>query len=136
MTNISRRDFLKLPLALGAAGIRQASRAKPRQRVIDEYDPGNVKLSHRVPARISDDDLLFLKQIGIRWARVEFGNEEAPLEFIRTVQERYARYGIRIFSGVHHAYQSLNVQLGRPGRDKDIATFQTFLRDRKRHGML
>jgi len=135
MSNTSRRDFLKLPIAAGAVGIWPKSGAKIQPRLIDEYDPGNVKLSHRVPAAISDDDLLFLKQIGIRWARVEFGNEEAPLEFIRTTQERYARYDIRIFSGVHHAYQSLRVQLGQPGRDKDIETFQTFLRDLGRLGI-
>ncbi len=135
MRNTSRRDFLKLPLAAAAAGIRSASGAAPQGSVIDEYDPCNIKLSHRVPARISDDDLLFLKQIGLRWARVEFGNEEAPFEFIRTTKERYARYGILVFSGVHDAYRSLKVQLGQPGRDKDIEIFRTFLRDLGRLGI-
>ncbi|MBI3696611.1 MAG: hypothetical protein HY238_17450, partial [Acidobacteria bacterium] len=77
----ARRDFLKMPLAAGAAGA--FPRAAPAQkRAIDEYDPGNIKLAHRVPANISDDDLLFQKQIGLRWARLEFGNE-APFELIR-----------------------------------------------------
>jgi len=30
---------------------------------LDEYDPANTKIAHRVSARLSDDDLLFLKQI-------------------------------------------------------------------------
>lgn len=135
MTNTSRRDFLKLPLTAVAAGIRPASGAMPQRSVIDEYDSGNVKLSHRVQGKISDDDLLFLKQIGIRWARVEFGNEEVPFEFIRATQERFARYGIRIFSGVNYAYRSLKVQLGQPGRDKEIEVFRTFLRDLGRLGI-
>ncbi len=83
----------------------------------------------------SDDDLLFLKQIGMRWARVEFGEGPTPFETIRATQERFARYDIRIFSGVHYSYRSLNVQLGRPGRDKDIETFRTFLRDLGRLGI-
>ena len=29
------------------------------------------------------------------------------------------RAGIRIFSGVHYAYRTVNVQLGRRGRDRD-----------------
>ncbi len=38
---------------------------------IGEEDGGGIKIAHRVQAGISDDDLLFLKQIGLRWARVE-----------------------------------------------------------------
>jgi mannonate dehydratase len=97
---------------------------------IDEDDPTNVKLAHRLNARsISDDDLLFLKQIGLRWARLEFGTEQTPFEVLRSTQRRFAHYGIRIFSGVHYSYRSLKVQLGQPGRDQDIETYRTFLRD-------
>jgi hypothetical protein len=39
--------------------------------------------AHRVSSRLSDDDILFLKQIGIRGARVEFGEEEIPFEKLR-----------------------------------------------------
>jgi mannonate dehydratase len=95
---------------------------------IDENDPGNVKLSHRISARVGDDDLLFLKQIGIRWARVEFG-EDAPFDFIRQTQQRFERSGMRIYSGVQYAYRSLDVQLGRTGRDRDIERYRQFLRD-------
>jgi mannonate dehydratase len=102
---------------------------------LDEYDPANTKIAHRVSARLSDDDLLFLKQIGMRWARVEFGDGETPFETIRATQEKFARYDIRIYSGVHYSYRRLNVQLGRPGRDKDIETFRTFLRDLGRLGI-
>jgi mannonate dehydratase len=126
-----RRDLLKLALAAGVGALGPlagAARAQTR-RVIDEYDPGNVKLAHRVPATISDDDLLFLKQIGLRWARVEFGDAETPFDVIRRTQERYARLGMRIFSGVQGAYRSLKLQLGQPGRDRDIEIFQQFVRD-------
>jgi mannonate dehydratase len=96
----------------------------------DEDDPANTKLAHRLNARsITEDDLLFLKQIGLRWVRLEFGTEETPLEYLRATQQRFARYGIRIFAGVHYAYRSLKVQLGQSGRDQDIETYRTFLRD-------
>ena len=51
-----------------------------------EFDPANTKLCHRVSAKITDDDLLFLKQIGLRWARVEFGEGDTPFEAIRATQ--------------------------------------------------
>jgi len=124
----SRRDLLKIPLAASLGGILQAAAQAQNRKVIDEYDPANIKLAHRLPARISENDLLFLKQIGMRWARVEFGTE-ASLEHVRRTQDRYGRYGLKIFSGVHYAYRSLKIQLGQPGRDQDIETFQTFLRD-------
>ena len=65
----------------------------------------------------------------MRWARLEFGAEPTSFEYLRSTQERFARYGIRIFSGVHYAYRSLKVQLGQQGRDQDIETYRNFLRD-------
>jgi mannonate dehydratase len=134
-----RRDFLKLPLLVAAgqgfsvarhtahAAQLQPDVPAPKQ-VIDENDPANIKIAHRLPAQISDEDLLFLKQIGLRWARVEFGTNE-DFEFMRQTQERFARFGLTIFSGVHYAYRDLKVQLGQSGRDELIERYCTFLRN-------
>jgi mannonate dehydratase len=101
-----------------------------------EDDPSNTKLAHRVSARgLSDDDLLFLQQIGLRWARVEFGEGDTPFESLQATQQRFARYGMRIFSCVHPAYRSLKIQLGQAGRDQDIETYRRFLRDMGRLGI-
>jgi mannonate dehydratase len=48
---------------------------------------------------------------------------------LRTMQQRYAKYGMKIFSGVHYAYRTLAVQLGQAGRDKEIETYCRFLRN-------
>lgn len=129
-----RRTFLKMGLGATAVawwpGHLEFMAAQGSGKRIDEEDPSNIKLAHRLNARsITDDDLLFLKQIGMRWARLEFGEEATPFEYLRTTQQRFARYGICIFSGVHYAYRSLRVQLGQPGRDQDIETYRNFLRD-------
>ena len=136
-----RRDLLKLSLGAGAAGMLPSRAPAQSQgsgtagrRVIDEFDPGNIKLAHRVPARISDEDLLFMRQIGLKFARVEFG-DSAPYDVIKATQEKYAKYGIRIFSGVQGSYRSTKIQLGQPGRDQDIETFRTFVRDLGRCGI-
>src|SRR5262245_24797080 len=121
--NPKRRAFLKSALGLASMAIwsgRASMIASQRsKKVIEEDDPANTKLAHRLNAReITDDDLLFLKQIGMRWARLEFSSGPTSFEYLRSTQQRFAHYGIRIFSGVHYAYRSLKVQLGQPGRDQ------------------
>ena len=59
---------------------------------------------------------------------MEFG-ADANFEDLQAIQRRFARYGLRIYSAVHSAYRSLDVQLGRPGRDRDIETYRRFLGD-------
>ncbi len=133
----SRRRFFQLPLTLGTAGLvapgtgaaSAARSASPAKAAIDEYAAGNIKLSHRVPDDLSDGDLLFLKQIGLRYARVNFAPERSSFDDLRRTHERFARFGLKIYSGVHYAYRATEVQLGQPGRDKYIEAYQTFLRD-------
>ncbi len=93
-------------------------------------DDNNTKIAHRLNAdSLTDDDLLFLQQVGLKWARVEFGEKPIGYEALFATQQRFARFGMRIYSGVHYSYRSLKVQLGQPGRDKDIETYCQFLRD-------
>jgi mannonate dehydratase len=121
-----RRSFISFP-ALGLmAG------AKPKS---GEYDPANIKLSHRMVIRsLTDEDLQFLRQLGIRWCRIEFG-DDAPFEFMKATVDRLARFNMKIFSGVHYAYRHLDVQLGKGRRDELIATYCQFLRDCGRLGI-
>ncbi len=126
-----RRDILRL--ALAAAGASEVTLAAPQRT--DEYDPGNIKIATRLSVRsATDEDLLFLKELGLRWVHAEFG-EKAPYEVIRSTQERLDRFGIKIYVGVMDAYRSLRIQLGQPGRDQDIERFQTFLQDLGRLGV-
>lgn len=104
-------------------------------RKIDEYDPANIKLSHRMPIKsLSDDDLLFLQQLGIRWARIEFGSD-ASYDFMKATQERLRRFRMEIFSAVDYTYRELDVQLGRGRRDELIEKYCRFLRDCGRLGI-
>lgn len=109
----------------GAAAADQPPKPVPE---IDEHSERNIKLAHRVSSTISDDELLFLKQIGLRWARVELRPEEADLDLLSRVQKRFAQHGLGIYSAMHPAYRSLKIQLGLPGRDADITQYQTALR--------
>lgn len=120
---MNRRTLLQLPLAAAAATRK------------DENDPDNLKIATLIPVlKSSDSDLLFLKQLGLRWVHADFG-ADAPYETIKGAQERLARYGIQIHCAFIDTYRSIRLQLGQPGRDQDIEKFQTFLRDLGRAGV-
>ena len=121
-----RRQFLRC--ALAPAGTPLLAQKPPTR--IEESDPLNAKLCHRLDAKsITDDDLRFLQQIGLKWVRLEFGDGEVTLGALGAAQQRFAQFGMRIYSGVHYAYRSRKIQLGEPGRDQDIETYCQFLRD-------
>jgi mannonate dehydratase len=139
----SRRGFLKASLSTGALGALEhatalgapKAAAQPRKPAIDEHDPRNIKLAHRVPSTASDEELLFLQQIGLRWARVELQAAESDHAALSKVQKRFQGFGMRIFSAMHPAYRSLRIQLGQKGRDDDIEQYRTFLRSCGRLGI-
>jgi mannonate dehydratase len=90
--------------------------------------PSPIRLAHVVSWDATDEDLLFLQQLGVEYARLNYADQDPHIDKLRAVQQRFAGYGIRIASGWHFAYRSLRVQLGQSGRDEDIDTYRTFLR--------
>jgi mannonate dehydratase len=123
----TRREWLMQSAVLAGAAPAFAQTAPKRMA---EQDPGNIRFAHRLDAKhVTDDDLLFLQQIGLRWVRLEFGEGDTTLDTLRAAQERFGRFGMKIYSGVHYSYRSTKVQLGLPGRDQDIETYCRFLRD-------
>jgi len=77
---------LAIAMQLGAcAGLDELDAILERE-VVGRYP---YALAAYVPARIDDDDLLFLKQIGMRWARVELDDEDTPLDSLRATQQRW-----------------------------------------------
>ena len=117
---LNRRQLVLSALGTGAI---------PRLFAQDD-DANNTKIAHRLNAdSVTDADLLFLQQVGLRWVRLEFGERPIGYDALLATQQRFARFGMRIYSGVHYSYRSLKVQLGQPGRDKDIETYCQFLRD-------
>ncbi len=116
--DLSRRHWLKLSLA------------SPAARLLAETDAANIKIAHRINARtVTDDDLLFFQQIGLRWARLEFSEAPITLDQLRGIQQRFAKFGMQVYSGVHYSYRTTRVQLKQPGCDEDIATYCGFLRN-------
>ena len=130
MFRSARREFIKHAGCIGAAtalGASAAKAAEDTREVIDEYDPANVKLARRVPGSIGDDDMKFLQQLGLRSVRVDLTREQANLGFLRQLQQRFLKFGIRIYSAVHPVQSSVKIGLGLDGRDAEINEYRRFL---------
>jgi mannonate dehydratase len=124
---LTRRSALAMPLT--AFAVPQVSRSQEAQ-VSD-----GLKLATLIDAaKVTDEDLLFLRQLGLQWLHVSFAGPW-PFERIRAAQQRFLQFGLRIHCAFHDSYRSTRLQLGQPGRDEDIATFQQFLRDLGRAGI-
>ena len=125
--SMRRRQFIGT--ALSATGMPLL--AQQRTTRIEEDDPGNIKLCHRLDAqehhrRRPAVPAADRAALGARWSSAK---ATSRCDAIRRTQQRFARFGMRIYSGVHYAYRSRKVQLGQPGRDQDIETYRSFLRD-------
>jgi len=128
-----RRDILKLPLTGGATALfggLPAAAAQGPQKIIGEFDAANIKLAHRTSIRATDEDLLFLKQIGLHYVRAEVP-EGATLEELASAHDRFARAGISMISCAEYSHRSLNIALGRAGseREKDIEKCRAVVRE-------
>ena len=130
MADTPRREFIKAAGLLGAGSVLapQHATAAVRPSPIDEYDPGNVRLARRVPGSLTDDDMSFLQQLGLRSVRVDLTRQQANLAFLRDLQKRFAKHDIQIYSAVHPVQGSVNIGLGRPERDVEIREYQQFLK--------
>jgi mannonate dehydratase len=125
MNTLNRRALMQLSLAAGASAAPVA-----RRKVITEQDPRNIKLAHRVSIRVSDEDLLFLKQIGLDHFRAEIP-ADAPLEELGRARDRFAKFGIRMISCAHYAHRTPDIELGLPGpkRERDLDKCRAVVRE-------
>ncbi len=125
MSTYHRRTIMELALAAGAS----AAVGAPR-RAITERDPGNIKLAHRVSIRVSDEDLLFFKQIGLAHIRAEIP-VDAPLAELGRARDRFAAYGIRMISCAQYAHRTPDIELGRPGpqRERELDNCRAVVRE-------
>ncbi len=156
----ARRNLLKLPLMAAAYGIAPSSAfglAASRPTHPDEDTEERTKIAVVTSARSTNEELLFLKQIGLRWVHASFrgregaaraasaargamargpGGDGVSYDEIRATRERFALYGLKIDCAIwNEGYRTLKIQLGQPGRDEDIDKFNTFLTDCGRLGI-
>jgi mannonate dehydratase len=131
----SRREFGKLTLggALGSAAFLRSSR-KGSAEVLQNQ--GKIKLCAQSSARPSDDQLLFLKQIGAEYVSVASTPDLRTAEGFKEIKKRYADAGITVWNiGNSDVHNMPEVTLNLPGREAKIEEYKTYLRNLGKAGI-
>jgi mannonate dehydratase len=125
---LSRRELSQAALgsALGAAltSSPQSSSATVRPQ------PPGIKLGSTAPADPTDEDLLFLKQLGVDCVYCPVTPEFNSVEGLLNIKKRYADGGLTVHNIRNLAVTNnqVDIVLNRPGRDKKIEDYKTWLR--------
>jgi len=126
-----RREFGML--AAGAAALL-AAQSKARATV-HTIQPG-IKLCAQASAKPSDDDLLYLRQIGADYVSVGSTPDLRTAEGFMQIKKRYADAEITVWNiGNTSVHNMPDVTLNLPGRDKKIEEYKQYLRNLGKAGI-
>src|SRR5207248_3568734 len=92
--------------------------------------PPGIKLGSLAPANPTDDDLLFLKQLGVDCVFCAVTPELNSVEGLLRIRKRYADAGLTVHNIRNLAITNNQtyIVLTRPRRDKKIEAYETWLR--------
>src|ERR1700729_4153371 len=124
-----RREFVKLAMggALSAAGVFASSRSA--SATVHQSAPG-IKLCAQSSAKPTDDELLFLKQIGAEYVSVGSTPDLRTAEGFLQIKKRYADAGITVWNiGNTSVHNMSEVTLNLPGRDQKIEEYKQYIRN-------
>jgi mannonate dehydratase len=115
-----RRQFNKL--ALGTAAFLKPAKAHANA-------PG-IKLCAQSSAKPTDDELLFLQQLGAQYVSVGSTPELRTAEGFQQIKKRYAAAGITVWNiGNTSVHNMPEVTLNLPGRGQKIEEYKQYLRN-------
>src|ERR1700716_1351418 len=128
---MDRREFGRWAMgALGAAAFAPTASA-----VVNKSAPG-IKLCVQSSANPSDEQLLFLKQLGAEYVSVGAPPELRAAEGLLHIKKRYADAGITVWNiGNTSVHNMPEVTLNLPGRDQKIDEYKQYLRNLGKAGI-
>ena len=131
MTN--RRDFGKIAMS-GAFGALLAD-TRAARATVHPSAPG-IKLCAQSAAAPTDEQLLFLKQIGAEYVSVGSTPDLRTAEGFQQIKKRYADAGITVWNiGNTSVHNMPEVTLNLPGRDQKVEEYKQYLRNLGKAGI-
>jgi len=129
----TRRDLGKMALG-GTLGALLAS-SRHARATVHPSAPG-IKLCAQSGATPTDEQLLFLKQIGAEYVSVGSTPDLRTAEGFMQIKKRYADAGITVWNiGNTSVHNMPEVTLNLPGRDQKIEEYKQYLRNLGKAGI-
>jgi mannonate dehydratase len=133
--SLARREFGKRVLAGAVGGAAFLASASKGGATLYPNAPG-VKISVQSSAVPTDDELLFLKQLGAEYVSIGAPPELRTAEGFIQIKQRYASAGITVWNiGNTSVHNMQEVTLNLPGRDAKIEEYKNYLRNLGKAGI-
>jgi mannonate dehydratase len=88
-----------------------------------------IKVQQHVSSGASDEELLFIKQMGVKYVFVSFRNEDTNYDAVMGFMDRLAKFGLIATDGANYPiYKNASIHLGLPDRDECINRYNDFTR--------
>ena len=132
-----RREFGKLALTgtLGAAALLAPAGPQPAAAPTSRSG-SRIKLCAQAPALPTDEQLLFLKQIGAEYVSVGAPRDLRTADGFLQIKKRFADAGIAVWNiGNTSVHNMPEVTLNLPGRDAKIEEYKQYLRNLGKAGI-
>jgi mannonate dehydratase len=125
---VTRRVF---STAAVAAAFSPPATARP----LEPLSPG-IKISMQVGEDVSDQDLAWIKQMGIEYLNVQTGNGRATLENFLSIGKRVEGAGLKVWNISNNDNRNIEeITLNLPGREQKIEWLKQYIRDTGKAGI-
>jgi mannonate dehydratase len=129
MSELTRRSFARAGVA--AAFFTASGKAKP----LEPLSPG-IKISMQVNEDATDDDLTWVKQMGVEYLNVQTGSGRATLENFLAIKKRVEAAGLQVWNISNNDNRNIEeITLGLKGRDQKIEWLKQYIRDTGKAGI-
>lgn len=100
-----------------------------------DLEPG-IKLSVLIPPAPTDDDLQFVRQLGVHHVYTWVEDDQRDYEYLATLRQQVEAAGLTLFNAGNISLgKSANIHLALPDRDRDIDQFARLIRNLGRAGI-
>ena len=133
--NPERRQFTKMALAGALGGAAWLSAGQPAKAKL--YDlPGGIKIAVQLGPDPSDEDLQFVRQVGVEYVTIWLHAGEATSENFVRLRKKVEAAGLHVWNiGNLNVHNMEEVTLNLPGRDQKIEEYKTYLRNLGKAGI-
>jgi mannonate dehydratase len=125
---LTRRMF---STGLATAAFSRPGKAKP----LEPLPPG-IKISMQVDEDVSNDDLTWIKQMGVGYLNVQTGNGRATLEDFLATKKRVEAAGLKVWNISNNDNRNIEeITLNLPRRDQKLEWLKQYIRNTGKAGI-